>query len=108
MSATPPTTREDAATEPSSWRPLIAMILTAIGVYAVLAVVLILEATAGGVHGLVWLVVPGVLFLAAAVSLFASLTPVRRRLAAFRTWSLEAGPSERSAHRPVVSLREHV
>jgi hypothetical protein len=84
------------------------MILSALGMYAVLAVVLILEATAGGVHGLVWLAVPGVLFFAAVVSLFASLARALRRLAAFRTWFLEAGPRERSVQHPGASFREHV
>jgi hypothetical protein len=73
-------------------RALVAMILTAVGVYAVLAVVLILEATVAGLHGLVLPAVPGVLFFAAAVSLFASYAPVRRRLAAFKTWFLDVEP----------------
>jgi hypothetical protein len=100
MPATQRERQQHVTTEPSSWRPLIAMILSALAVYAVLAVVLILEATAGGVHGLVWLAVPGVLFFAAALSLFASLTSVRRRLAAFRTRFLEAGPREQSVQHP--------
>jgi len=48
------------------------MILTAVGVYAVLAIVLVLEATVADVHGLVWHPVPGVLFFAATVSVFTS------------------------------------
>jgi len=54
--------QQSVTTEPSSWRPLIAMILSALGVYAALVIVPVLEATAGGAHGLVWLAVPGVLF----------------------------------------------
>jgi hypothetical protein len=100
--------QQHVTTEPSSGRPLIAIALTALGVYAVFALILLLEATASGVHGLFWLAVPGVLFFAAAVSLFASLTRVRRRLAAFRTWMLEDGPRELPVHHPGGSIREHV
>ena len=80
-------------------RPLIAMIVTSVGVYAVLATILILEATVAGIHGLVWLAVPGVLFFAAAVALFASFAPVRRRLAAFKAWVLDSEPLEPSVPR---------
>ncbi len=72
MDTTQPATAPAGATEPSSWRPVIAMILTAVGVYAVLAIVLVLEATVADVHGLVWHPVPGVLFFAATVSVFTS------------------------------------
>ena len=97
MDTTQPATAPAGATEPSSWRPVIAMILTAVGVYAVLAIVLVLEAAVADVHGLVWHAVPGVLFFAAAVSVFASFEGVRRRLAAFKAWFVEAGPGERTA-----------
>src|SRR6266540_3103492 len=50
MDTTQPATAPAGATEPSSWRPVIAMILTAVGVYAVLAIVLVLEATVADVH----------------------------------------------------------
>ena len=73
------------------------MILTAVGVYTVLAIVLVLEATVADVQGLVWLAVPGVLFFAGAVSLFASFTRVRRRFAAFKVWFVEAERGERTA-----------
>jgi hypothetical protein len=97
MVTTQPATATAGATEPSSWRPVIAMILTAVGVYAVLAIVLVPEATVADVHGLVWLAVPGLLFFAATVSVFASFKGVRRRLAAFKVWFVEAGPGERTA-----------
>ena len=66
--------------EPSSWRPPVAIALGAVGCYAVLAVVLILEATHAGAKGLVWLAIPALFFGVSAVALFVgSLASVRKR-----------------------------
>jgi hypothetical protein len=100
MRTTQSATPANLASEPSSARPLIAMIVAAVGVYAFFAIVLVLGATVAGVRGLAWLVVPGVLFFAAAVSLIASLAPVRQRLGEFKAWFVEGGSRER-AGKPV-------
>jgi hypothetical protein len=72
--------RTSATVEPSSWRPLIAIILAASSTYAVLAVVLVLSATDAGPRGLLWLTVPAVLVAAAVAALvISSVSAVRER-----------------------------
>jgi hypothetical protein len=106
MPATQPERRDGPATEPSSWRPLVAIALGAVGVYGVLAVVLILEATSSGPSGSILLAVPGLLFCAAVAAFFLSLTPIRNRLAAFGAWFVGESPRDVFVRQPSPSSRD--
>jgi hypothetical protein len=68
--------------EPSSWWPLVSMVLGALGSLALLAVHLMLEATGGSPWMWTLMAVPGVIFLAAGLTVaIGSGVPVRERLA---------------------------
>ena len=68
--------------EPSSVRPLVAIVFGPLAFYAVLAIFVVISATNAGAGALVWLDVPVVLALTAAATLLVSTRPaVRRRLA---------------------------
>ena len=69
--------------EPSSVRPLVAIVVAGLSFYAVLAIVLLISATNAGAGALVWLVVPVLFALGAAAMLVVSTrAAVRSRLAA--------------------------
>jgi hypothetical protein len=69
-------------TEPSSWWPLAAMGLGALGSYALLVVHLAVEAADGKPWAWMSMLVPGALFFAAALTIaIGSGIPVRERLA---------------------------
>jgi hypothetical protein len=85
--------RMPVSVEPSSWRPLISIILAAVSVYAVLAVVLIHSATNAGPRGLLWLTVPAVLVVAAVAALvISSVSAVRERFVALASWYIGRDP----------------
>jgi hypothetical protein len=67
---------------PSSWWPLVAIALGALGSQALLAVHLVLEAAGGSPWMWTLMAVPGVIFLAAGLTVaIGSGIPVRERLA---------------------------
>lgn len=71
--------------EPSSWWPFVAAVLGAIGCYAALTVLLILDATNSDAWGLIWMVIPTMFFVASAAALFVgSGMAAQERLAAVR------------------------
>lgn len=87
--------------EPTSWWPLVGIILGALGSYALLAVHLMLEAAHA--PGWMWvsMVVPGGLFLASALTfVIGSGIPVRERLA-----TIPAGLLGYSPRAPVLRER---
>jgi hypothetical protein len=90
--------------EPSSWWPFVAIVLGAIGCFAMLVVHLILDATDAGVWGLAWMAVPTALIAASIVALLvASGMGVREKLAVIPAALLGYTPRERS--RPRSSSR---
>jgi hypothetical protein len=69
--------------EPSSWWPLVSMALGAVGSQALLAVHLVLEASGGSPWMWTLMAVPGVIFLAAWLTVaVGSGIPVKERVAA--------------------------
>jgi hypothetical protein len=69
--------------EPSSARPLVAIVSAGLSFYAVLAIFAVISATNAGACALVLLAVPVLFALAAAATLFVGTrAAVRRRLAA--------------------------
>jgi hypothetical protein len=68
--------------EPSSVRPLVAIVVAGLSFYAVLAIVVVVSATNAGARALVWLAVPVLFTLGAAAMLVVSTrAAVRSRLA---------------------------
>jgi hypothetical protein len=73
--------RRRGQAEPSSWWPLVSMVLGALGSYALLVVHLVLEATGASPWLWAWMAVPGAFFFAAALTLaIGSGVSVRERL----------------------------
>jgi hypothetical protein len=93
-----------SAAEPSSWWPFVAIVLGAVGCFAMLVVHLILDATDAGAWGLAWMAVPTALIAASIVALLvASGMAVREKLAVIPAALLGYTPRERS--RPRSSSR---
>ena len=96
----PRQSRQDLV-EPDSWWPLLAILLGALGSYAVLAVHLILEAAHAPAWMWVFMAVPAGLFLASALTfVIGSGIPVRERLA-----TIPAGLLGYSPRAPVLRER---
>jgi hypothetical protein len=92
--------------EPSSWWPFVAIVLGAMGCFAMLVVHLILDATDAGAWGLAWMAVPTASIAASVVALFvASGMAVREKLAVIQAALLGYTPRERSRPRSSSRMR---
>jgi hypothetical protein len=107
----PPTERDPrrplsaaSTAEPSAWWPFVAIVLGAMGCFAMLVVHLILDAT--DAWGLAWMAVPTALIAASVVALLvASGMAVRKKLAVIPAALLGYTPRERSRPRSSSRMR---
>jgi hypothetical protein len=89
------------AVEPSSWWPFVALVLGAVGCYALLAVHLAIDAPKAGASAWAWMAIPAAFFCASAAALLiGSGMPIGERLAAIPAAALGYSPRPRSEPRP--------
>jgi lysylphosphatidylglycerol synthetase-like protein (DUF2156 family) len=85
----------ETVAEPGSWWPFVSIFLGTAGVFALLVVHLLLEATHASAWGLAWMAVPAALICASVAALLVgSGMSVRERLAAIRSALLGISPRE--------------
>ena len=95
--------------EPSSLRPLVAIVFAALSCYAVLAVVLVISATNAGAEALIWLAIPASLAAAAAAALvIGSRTELREKLAAMSAIFVVDLPDQRARRQTTPPARGRV